>query len=76
MMFAANMLRSDAVVDSDGVRSPINYATAYLDLDFVYGRSEEEAGLLRTLEGGLMNITAESWPIQNADGTWLVRAMQ
>ena len=61
-------------MDSDGVRSPINYATAYLDLDFIYGRSEDEAESLRTLEGGLMNITDEGWPIQNPDGTWLVNA--
>ncbi|CAN0486709.1 unnamed protein product, partial [Laminaria digitata] len=48
--------RSDAAV-SDFVRSPVNYATAYIDLDYVYGRSEAEAEALRTLEGGLMNVT-------------------
>lgn len=63
--------RSDAGV-TNSVRSPINYATAYIDLDFVYGRSEEEAQALRTLEGGLMNITASGVPFQNEDGTWLV----
>lgn len=55
------------------MRSPTNYATSYLDLDFVYGRSEEEAEALRTLEGGLMSITDAGLPLQNADGTWQVR---
>ncbi|CAM9558139.1 unnamed protein product [Pylaiella littoralis] len=64
--------RSDAAVGADGARSPINYATSYLDLDFVYGRTAEEAEVLRTLEGGFMNITARGTPYQNADGTWLI----
>ncbi|CAM9534507.1 unnamed protein product [Ascophyllum nodosum] len=63
--------RSDSGV-AGSVRSPINYATAYIDLDFVYGRSEEEAEALRTLEGGTMNITASGVPFQNEDGTWLI----
>lgn len=69
-----SFFRSEAAVDEDGddVRSPINYATAYVDLDFIYGRSEAEAAALRTLEGGLMNVTETGVPFQNADGTWLV----
>lgn len=55
------------------MRSPINYASAYIDLDFVYGRSTEEAEALRTMENGLMNVTETGVPFQNADGTWLVR---
>ena len=66
--------RSDAAV-ADSVRSPVNYATAYIDLDFVYGRSEAEAEALRTLEGGFMNVTDSGVPQQNADGTWLVRVL-
>lgn len=68
-----SFFRSDAAVDEDdAVRSPINYATAYIDLDFIYGRSVEEAAALRSLEGGLMNVTDTGVPFQNADGTWLV----
>ena len=67
--------RSDSGV-AGSVRSPINYATAYIDLDFVYGRSEEEAEALRTLEGGTMNITASGVPFQNEDGTWLVSGVR
>lgn len=63
--------RSDAGVENS-VRSPINYATAYIDLDFVYGRTEAEAQALRTFEGGLMNVTESGVPFQNDDGTWLV----
>lgn len=70
------VLRSDAAVDADGVRSPINYASSYLDLDFLYGRSEEEAEALRTMEDGLMNVTDAGVPFQNADGTWLVSGMR
>lgn len=65
--------RSDAAVGEDGVRSPINYATAYIDLDFVYGRSAEEAETLRTMEGGFMNVTETGVPFQTDDGAWLVR---
>ena len=63
--------RSNSSV-SDSVRSPVNYATAYIDLDFVYGRTEAEAEALRTLEGGLMSVTDTGVPHQNEDGTWLV----
>ena len=56
-------------------RSPTNYATAFLDLDFVYGRSEAEAQSLRTLNGsGFMNLTDDGLPQRSEDGTtWLVR---
>ncbi|CAM9319824.1 unnamed protein product, partial [Pylaiella littoralis] len=67
-----SFFRSDAAIDADGVRSPINYASSYLDLDFLYGRTAEEAEVLRTLEGGLMKVTARGVPYQNADGTWLI----
>ena len=50
----------------------MNLATSYLDLDFMYGRSEEEAKALRTMEGGYMNLTEDGMPIENDDGTWLV----
>lgn len=70
--------RSDAsfTTDDDGalVRNPINYASAFLDLDFVYGRSEEEARDLRTMEGGMMNLTDDGLPFLNKDGTWKVRS--
>lgn len=68
---AIPFFRSSATV-SDSVRSPINYATSYIDLDFVYGRSEEEALALRTMEGGFMNVTESGVPHRKADGTWLV----
>ena len=64
--------RSDAAVGLDSVRSPVNYATSYIDLDFMYGRSEEEAKGFRTMEGGLMNVTDTGVPFQNVDGTWMV----
>ncbi|CAM9611990.1 unnamed protein product, partial [Ascophyllum nodosum] len=64
--------RSNAGMDNNSVRSPINYATAYINLDFVYGRNELDAEELRTLEGGMMNITENGVPFRNADGTWLV----
>lgn len=63
--------RSEAAV-TDSVRNPINYATAFMDLDFLYGRSEEEANALRTFERGLMNITDSGVPFRNKNGTWLV----
>lgn len=66
--------RSDAQVDGeiDGARSPINYATAFVDLDWVYGRDEEAAAALRTLDGGHLNLTDDELPHLLADGTWLV----
>lgn len=68
--------RSEAALgdDFDGtpVRSPINHATAFMDLDFVYGRTEEQARSLRTLEDGLMNLTNDGLPHLNQDGTWKV----
>lgn len=72
--------RSDAALSDDGgvlpaaTRSPTNYATAYIDLDFVYGRSEEEAEEFRELEGGRMSLTSDRLPLRSADGeSWLVR---
>lgn len=68
--------RSDAELDSNlGFRQPLNYATAYLDLDFVYGRSKAEAEALRTLEGGLMTLATDGLPVQNNDNTWLVSSI-
>lgn len=65
--------RSDGSIDEgEGYRNPVNYATSYLDLDFVYSRSEEEAQALRTLEGGFMKVSASGIPLRNSDGTWLV----
>lgn len=68
-----------ALSDDEGAyraetRSPVNHATAFVDLDFVYGRSEDEAAALRTEDDtGFMNITERGLPFLNADGTWLVR---
>lgn len=66
--------RSDARIDSegDGARSPTNYATAYLDLDWMYGRDEGAAEALRTLDGGHLNLTDDELPHLLSDGTWLV----
>lgn len=64
--------RSEATV-TDSVRSPTNYATSFIDLDFVYGRSEEEAEVLRSFESGLMKVKDNGKPFRNEDGTWLVR---
>eukprot|EP00904_Undaria_pinnatifida_P011031 jgi/Undpi1/7058/HiC_scaffold_21.g09532.m1 len=64
--------RSDAAVGPDFVRSPFNYATSYIDLDFMYGRSDEEAKEFRAMDGGLMNVTDTGVPFQNADGTWMI----
>lgn len=63
--------RSEAAVEG-GVRSPVNYATAFIDLEYVYGRTEDMALSLRSMEGGFMNITDEGLPHLNADGTWKV----
>lgn len=65
--------RSNAEV-SDSIRNPVNYATSYIDADFVYGRSEDEANALRTMEGGFMIMSeATGLPVLDANGTWLVR---
>lgn len=67
-----------ALSDDEGAhraetRSPVNHATAFVDLDFVYGRSEDDAAALRTLDGtGFMNVTERGLPFRKADGTWLV----
>lgn len=59
--------------ESDSSRNPINYATSYIDLDFVYGRSEDNASEYRTLEDGFMTMSSTTGlPVLNADGTWLV----
>ncbi|CAM9342758.1 unnamed protein product [Discosporangium mesarthrocarpum] len=55
-----------------GTRDPINFATAYLDLDFVYGRDQETADSLRTKEGGMMILTEHGMPVQMADSSWLL----
>lgn len=70
----AEVVASSDASDNSSVRNPLNFATSYIDLDFVYGRSEEEAAALRDLEGGLMTMSESGVPVQNADGTWLVRA--
>lgn len=54
-------------------RNPINYATAFLDLDFLYGRDEATAESLRKMEGGLMLLDDDDLPILHEDGsTWQV----
>ena len=64
--------RSNAAVSNSSTRDPINYATSFIDLDYMYGRSEETAKRFRTLEGGFMNVTERGIPFRNADGTWMV----
>ena len=70
--------RSQGALDGegDGSRSPINYATAYLDLDWLYGRNEESAAALRTLRAGKLNLTADGLPHLLHDGSWLVSEAQ
>ena len=41
-----------------GAREQMNAATAFLDVSFVYGSSQEEAADLRTFEGGLLRTSA------------------
>lgn len=66
--------RSRAEVDDDdGVRSPINFATAYLDLDWLYGRSKDAADEIRTFDTGHLSLTDDALPPLRADGTWQVR---
>ena len=67
-----NRSRGELDTDGDGARSPVNYATAYVDLDWLYGRDEDSAEALRTLESGYMNLTDEDLPHLLSDGTWLV----
>ena len=66
--------RSRGAIDTegDGARSPINYATAYLDLDWLYGRDEDSAAEIRAFESGYLNLTEDQLPHQLADGVWLV----
>lgn len=66
--------RSQGEIDAEGggTRSPTNYATAYVDLDWLYGRDEESAAALRTLESGYLNLTTAELPHLLPDGTWLV----
>lgn len=66
--------RSQAEIDSDadGSRSPLNLATAYVDLDWLYGRDEGSAAALRESQGGYLNITDDELPHLLPDGTWLV----
>lgn len=65
--------RSDAEVTATS-RNPINYATSYIDLDFVYGRSKAESDSLRSSnnDGKLVLDDNGRLPVQNDDGTWLV----
>lgn len=65
-------LASSAADGGEAVRSPVNYATAYLDLDFVYGRTEVEARALRTQEGGFMNVSESGIPHPDGEGGWKV----
>eukprot|EP00904_Undaria_pinnatifida_P011388 jgi/Undpi1/737/HiC_scaffold_10.g04201.m1 len=67
-----NRSRGEIDTERGGTRSPINYATAYVDLDWLYGRDEDSATALRTLESGYLNLTAEELPHLLPDGTWLV----
>lgn len=54
-------------------RNPINYATSYVDLDFVYGRSKDESDSLRSFNGdGKLVVDDNGLPVQNDEGTWLV----
>ncbi|CAB1109758.1 unnamed protein product [Ectocarpus sp. CCAP 1310/34] len=66
--------RSEAGEDAGGeeARSPINYATAFVDLDWLYGRDEATSASLRTEDGGYMNMTDDELPHLLDDGTWLV----
>lgn len=66
-----SFFRSEAAV-TDSVRNPINYASSFIDLDFVYGRSENAADALRTFEDGMLSMADDNMPIKNSDGTWLV----
>ena len=64
--------RSNATVFNSTTRNPVNYATSFIDLDYMYGRSDEEAERFRTMEGGFMNVTKTGVPFRNTDGTWMV----
>ena len=66
--------RGEIDTEGDGARSPINYATAYLDLDWLYGRNEDSAAEIRAFESGYLNLTEDQLPHQLADSVWLVSA--
>ena len=70
--------RSQGELDTegDGTRSPTNFATAFVDLDWIYGRDEDSATALRTSESGYLNLTAAELPHLLPDGTWLVSGTQ
>ena len=69
-----NRSRGEIDTEGDGARSPINYATAYLDLDWLYGRDEDSAAEIRAFENGYLNLTEDQLPHQLVDGVWLVSA--
>ena len=73
-LISFNRSNGEIEADGGGVRNPINYATAYIDLDWLYGRDEESAGAIRTLDAGTLNLTADDLPHSLPDGTWLVSA--
>ncbi|CAM9856213.1 unnamed protein product, partial [Choristocarpus tenellus] len=67
--------RSESSLGGSGdsnARAPINYATAYFDLDFVYGRDQESANELRAMEGGLMTLGDNGMPMELSNGLWLL----
>ena len=70
-----NRSQGEINTEGDGARSPINYATAYLDLDWLYGRDEGTAAEIRTFESGYLNLTEDQLPHQLTDGSWLVSAI-
>lgn len=67
-----NRSQGEIDTDGDGARSPINYATAFVDLDWLYGRSTDAADEIRMFEGGYLNLTDDELPHLLPDGSWLV----
>lgn len=68
----SNATLSPDEVSGGDVSNPVNYATAFLDLDWLYGRDEETAATFRTMEGGFMNLTDDGLPHLLPGGTWQV----
>lgn len=73
-LFTTSSSEYDSVL-LEPTRNPINYATAFLDLDFLYGRDETTAEWLREMDGGLMRLDDNDLPFLNDDGTWQVEYM-
>ena len=74
-LISFNRTQAQINTEGDEARSPINYATAFVDLDWLYGRDEDTAAEIRAFESGYLNLTEDQLPHHLADGSWLVSSI-